>query len=302
MVGVCRVPCYRPIKGYRRADGTVAFVEHGGNALGVLEVPCGQCVGCRLERSRQWAMRCVHESQMHKSSCFVTLTYDDVNLPPGASLYYVDYQRFMKRLRKYFTGTNVRFYMCGEYGEATMRPHYHSLLFGVNFPDKRRFSKGPDGSYLCTSDVLSKLWPHGNSLIGDVTFQSAAYVARYCMKKVTGSQAVEYYKSVNLATGEIFDRVPEFNKMSLKPGIGATWLEKFQSDVYPRNYVVMNGVKVKPPKYYDRKFEAVDAMTLEMLKYDRALKAVVEDNTVERLAVREKVAIARTELLKRDLE
>lgn len=292
--------CYKPIRGYRLPDGRVVFSERG--SLGGAEVPCGQCVGCRLERSRQWAMRCVHESKMHSSSCFVTLTYNDGSLPPGGSLRYRDYQLFMKRLRKNFPEDGIRFYMCGEYGESTVRPHYHALLFGIDFPDKKKFSKAADGTYLCTSKILEVLWPHGNSLIGEVTFESAAYVARYCMAKVTGSKAEDHYKSVNISTGEIVERVPEFNKMSLKPGIGATFLDEYCSDIYPRNYVVVRGVKMKPPKYYDKLFARLDSDEMDWLKYSRTLDVDPEDNTIERLEVRETVVKARISQYKRNLE
>lgn len=289
--GVYSVACFKPIRGYRRADGTVAFSERGANFVGHIEVPCGQCVGCRLERSRQWAMRCMHEASLHESNSFITLTYDPSYLPAGCNLVYRDYQLFMKRLRKRLD-VPVRFYMCGEYGELNARPHFHSILFGCDFPNRRRYRKNVNGDYLYTSDVLSEVWPFGLAVFGDVTFQSCAYVARYCMAKVTGSLADEHYKG----------REPEFNHMSLKPGIGAAWYEKYMSDVYPRNYVVVNGVKVKPPKYYDRKYKALDAATFDVLQYDRSLDVRPEDSTVERLEVREKVALARAKLYKRSLE
>jgi hypothetical protein len=267
----------------------VRFYEKGD--VQPIEVPCGQCVGCRLERSRQWAMRCMHEASLYESNSFVTFTYDDSNIPSGGSLYYRDYQLFMKRLRKKLD-TPIRFYMCGEYGSLTARPHYHSILFGCDFEDKKRYRKGSDGNWLYESKILRELWPFGDSCFGDVTFQSAAYVSRYCMAKVTGSQADAHYGN----------REPEFAHMSLKPGIGAEWYNKFMSDVYPRNYVVVNGVRVKPPKYYDKLFDKLDEATMEVLKYDRSLDIRHEDNTVERLGVRERVAIARTNLLKRGLE
>lgn len=297
MVGVCSVACFGPISGYRRKDGTVAFAEFPGTVS--VEVPCGRCVGCRLERSRQWAIRCVHEAKMHDENAFVTLTYDDSNLPPGSSLRYRDFQLFMKRLRKEFSGKLIRFYMCGEYGEQTMRPHYHVLLFGIQFPDCKKFS-----TETFTSEILSRLWPYGHALTGNVTYQSASYVARYCMKKVTGQAAVEYYKSVNLETGEIFDRVPEFNKMSLKPGIGMPWLSKYLLDVYPKGTVVVNGKRVKPPKFYDKKMKKLDDYVYDEIVSSRLHEAYkrADDNTLDRLEVRMKVAQARLSLYKRDLE
>jgi hypothetical protein len=120
----------------RMVDGSVKFVSRNKKGVdGTLELPCGQCIGCRLERSRQWAMRCLHESSLYDRNAFVTLTYDDEHLPPGGSLNYPDFQRFMKRLRKN-SKSPIRFYMGGEYGESTLRPHFHVCLFGYDFPDK----------------------------------------------------------------------------------------------------------------------------------------------------------------------
>lgn len=148
-----------------------------------LRLPCGQCVGCRLERSRQWALRCVHEASLHDSNLFVTLTYDDEHLPEFNSLYYPDFQKFMKRLRKKFSRENIRFYMCGEYGETTLRPHYHVILFNFDLPDRRLYRRSHSGDHLFTSEILTKIWGKGFCPFGNVTFQSAAYTARYIMKK-----------------------------------------------------------------------------------------------------------------------
>ena len=100
-----------------------------------LQLPCGQCVGCRLERSRQWVVRCIHEASLYENNCFLTLTYSDDCLPNGNDLIYRHFQLFMKRLRKRF-GSNIRFYMCGEYGDLFGRPHYHACLFNFDAPDK----------------------------------------------------------------------------------------------------------------------------------------------------------------------
>ena len=170
----------------------------------------------------KWAVRCMHEASMHMFNSFVTLTYDDDHLPEYNSLNYKHFQDFMKRLRKSHNG--VRFYMCGEYGEDFSRPHYHALLFNCFFPDRKKHSTGDSGSVIYTSEALTKLWPFGFSSIGDVTFESAAYCSRYIMKKVTGDLAESHYETVDLSTSEVSARVPEFNRMSLKPGIGAEWI------------------------------------------------------------------------------
>ena len=135
--------CYKPLRAWQCANGDVVFAELGRfDITRQLDLPCGQCVGCRLERSRQWAMRCLHEAKMHDRNCFVTLTYNNDNVPADRSLNYRDFQLFMKRLRFHFRGVPIRFYMCGEYGEDFGRPHFHACLFGLDFPDKTRISGG----------------------------------------------------------------------------------------------------------------------------------------------------------------
>lgn len=237
---------------------------------------------------------------MHDANTFVTLTYDDENCP--TSLNYADFQKFMKRLRKKFPGS--RFFMCGEYGETTFRPHYHACLFGVFFPDRELFSTS--GKYpTFTSKALSKLWPFGFSTLGDVTFESAGYCARYVMKKVTGLAAKEHYTRADIRTGELVQLMPEFCRMSLKPGIGLTWLQKYHSDVYgeSKDGVPVNGTSCKPPRYYDAKLSEMfpDLMDdIEFRRYQRS-GLCAEDSTRERLAVREKVTKARINIMKRSL-
>jgi hypothetical protein len=289
----------------RMSDGSVRFVSRSKRgAQDSLELPCGQCVGCRLERSRQWAMRCLHEASLHQDNAFITLTYSDSNLPRGGSLDYSDFQNFMKRLRKRI-GTKVRFYCGGEYGQEQMRPHFHACLFGYDFPDKLYYKKTESGESIYTSKLLESLWPLGLSSVGNVTFQSAAYIARYCVQKVTGDLAEAHYRVIT-EDGEIIDRVPEFNHMSLKPGIGKPWLEKFRTDVFPRDYVVVNGVKTKPPKYYDRLFEKEDPGAFSEIVAQRELdgygQRLLGEQSDARLAVKEQVTLARNSMLKRSFQ
>ena len=304
------MPCYHPMPAVRMGDGSVKFVSRNKAGVeGTLELPCGQCIGCRLERSRQWAMRCLHEASLYDYNSFITLTYDDVHLPAGGSLSYPDFQRFMKRLRKR-VGSKVRFYAGGEYGEqGTIRPHFHACLFGYDFPDKIFYKKSSSGESIYTSKLLESLWPYGLSSIGDVTFQSAAYIARYCVAKRTGDAAKEWYACDEFVdeSGEIRTSVtPEFNRMSLKPGIGSRWLEKFQTDVYPRDYVVINGVKVKPPKYYDVLFERENPGVFSDIVAGRELDManLVKRDHLEfwpdRLSVKERVKLAQSSQLKRN--
>jgi len=298
------LPCYHPIAAYQTVDGQVVFSERRYFDISrTLSLPCGQCVGCRLERSRQWAMRCLHEAKLHENNCFITLTYNDDHLPNDRSLHYRDFQLFMKKLRKKF-GSKIRFYMCGEYGEKFDRPHFHACIFGFDFSDRKYWKQTGSGSKLYRSEELEKLWKYGFSSIGDVNFESAAYVARYIMKKVTGQgKHDQHYKFTDLETGEVLEKSPEFNKMSLKPGIGYEWFKKYKSDVYPHDYVIINGRKVRPPKYYDLKYSKESPFEWEEVQQNRIDlgKANFEDNTDSRLLVKETIAKARVKMLKREL-
>ena len=302
------MPCFSPIKGYRakhvNASGkrSIVFSKNDGFSDLPVEINCGQCVGCRLEKSRQWAIRCLHEASLYDENCFITLTYNDEKLPSDNSLNKGHFQLFMKRLREKFKGRKIRYYHCGEYGDKTDRPHYHAIIFNLDFQDKELYSSR-EGVQLYTSETLEKVWQNGFATIGDVTFESAAYVARYVMKKVTGERAEEHYKSLNPYTGEIIEIEPEYTTMSRRPGIGQPWLEKYETDVYPEDFVVVNGKKMKPPKYYDNLMERKSVKEFETIKNKRKKRASKhkEDQTPERLAVREKVAKARIQINNRGL-
>jgi len=193
--------------------------------------------------------------------------------------------------------------MAGEYGENFGRPHFHACIFGYDFHDKKLWQRSPSGSMLYRSKDLELLWPFGYSSIGDVNFESAAYVARYIMKKVTGKNANNHYQEICQDTGEITIRKPEFNKMSLKPGIGRDFYKKYASDIYPHDYVILRGKKVKPPKYYDKQYKIDQPYEYDELLYMREKNAKLnsEDNTPERLLVKEAVTLAKLQQLKRNL-
>lgn len=296
------VPCYHPLKGYYKSDGRITF-QRGASVTGVgFAIPCGQCIGCRLEKSRQWALRCYHEAKFHADNCFITLTYEDDYLPSGGTLVKRDLQLFMKRLRK-SKGAGIRFYACGEYGEQNGRPHYHALLFGCDFGDRVRHSVNGRGEVLYSSEELRELWPAGLNTIGEVTFDSAAYVARYCLKKVTGPNADEHYQVYD-ADGVVYDRLPEFTVMSRRPGIGRPYYDKYGVEVRAHDNVVVNRLYVKPPRYYDTITEKIlgeiDFKKLKLLRKRTAFKYKA-DNTPERRRVREKVTYLTLEKKERNL-
>lgn len=287
--------CFHPIQAWQTYEGDVVFVERG-KIRRELKLSCGRCIGCRMRRSRSWAIRCVHESKMFPISAFVTLTYDDDHYSP--SLDYRDFQLFMKRLVKFRGPT--RFYCCGEYGEDKSRPHFHALLFGCWFDDAKPWTEG-----LYRSSRLEKLWPMGHSSFGHVSYQSAAYVARYTCQKVTGPLAAAHYERVHLSTGEIVSVRPELGHMSLKNGgLGYSWFQKFWRDVYlARDGIVVDGKVLPPPKYYDKLLAESMPVLSSDKDFERYLNSVefAEDCTPERLAVREQVEIARLNTFKRSL-
>lgn len=307
--------CTCPLPARRIAGGGIEFLQRAekarffSNATATLQIPCGQCYECRLKRSREWAIRCVHESKSHKDNCFITLSYRD--MPAGASLNYSDFQKFMRRLRKAWPNDTIRFYMCGEYGETNpatkrvdgglYRPHFHACLFGFNFPDREPL-RLIDNPGLYKSKQLEVLWPHGFHSIGEVTFESAAYIARYCVQKVNGAKAMWHYMYVDPDTGEISWRNPEFNHMSLKPGIGRDWFEKYHPEVYASDSVIIRGKETKPPRYYDKKFAEIDEAAFDAVsdKREREGKSRAADHTDSRNEVRDVVVRARSSTLKRD--
>lgn len=293
--------CYHPVQAYQGEDGMVAFSELRRNRpVRTLELACGKCVGCRLERSRQWAVRCMHEAQMHEQNCFITLTYEEKHLPRFSSLRYRDFQLFMKRLRK-VAGVHLRFFMCGEYGGQHSRPHFHACIFGYDFLDKVFYKRGVGGAVIYRSSVLERLWPLGFSTVGAVTFESAAYVARYVLEKAGSAAPLERDGLTDKSTGEVVRRCPEFCHMSLKPGIGRSWLSKFWTDVFPQGKVVVNGSERRSPRYYDKQFRAVDDDGAARLDADRAADARLHfaDRSDSRLATREFVVQARVNRFKR---
>ncbi len=264
-------------------------------------VSCGQCIGCKLERSRQWAIRIMHEAQLQAENSFITLTYDDAHLPVDGSLNKHHFRRFVKRLRGRLYPRKIKYFHCGEYGEKFSRPHYHACVFGFGFPDKV-FYKEAGGERLFVSEFLADVWRHGFCTVGDVSFCSAGYVARYCLKKINGPLKDDHYWRSDEVTGECFQVEPEHSSMS--NGIGEEWFRQFSSDVFPRDEVVTRGFPSKPPRYYDGLYEIADPEDFDRVKRDRVLAARRRsaDSTPERLVVREQCKLAQVSLLNRSFE
>lgn len=299
--------CVKPLKAFwrsRNRDAITFDVNKSATKI-PFAIPCGRCIGCRLEKARQWGIRCLHEKKMWKDNAYVTLTYNDENLPAGGTLVLRDLQLFMKKLRKARNSSKsnpLRFFAGGEYGEGNKRPHYHLLLFNCGFSDKRFHTNNMRGEPLYTSKELSDLWGKGFCSIGEVTFDSAVYCAKYALKKVTGEQAEEHY-FVYDGDGVGYDRCPEFAVMSRRPGIGRLYYDKFGDEVRAHDSVIINGREVRPPRYYDVVSEGIDEETLLRHKRKRKRLAVLakSDNTEERLRVKERLMIIAAEKKERKL-
>ncbi len=267
------------------------------------DLPCGGCIGCRIDKSRDWALRCIHEASLHEENSWVTLTYDDDHIPYGGTLYPRHLQTFLKRLRRRIFPIRIRFYACGEYGEKLDRPHYHICIFGYDFPDKYFWRQGDEANNSYRSDLLEGAWKLGNSEISELTIKSAGYTARYCIKKINGKQAENHYAKFVEQTGEIIQLHPEFARMSNRPGIGATWHAAYLSDTL-KDFVTHDGKKYPIPAYYDRLFERQNSQALALLKQARQERAEqhAADNTPQRLADRETCQQAKANRLVRGYE
>lgn len=280
------VSCLTPLHGFRAPGGQIKFTRNGAWSDRPVTVGCGQCIGCRLDRSRGWAIRCMHEAQMHETSSFVTLTYDDEHLPPDNGLDVEHWQEFAQRFRDQLG--KFRYFHCGEYGDNNRRPHYHAAIFGHDFRSDRDMLRTTPHE-LWTSPSLEALWGKGYVTVGNLTVESAAYVARYVTKKLTGEAGNNHYQWVDPATGESRALKPPYATMSRRPGLGSKWLEKYHGDVYPDDFVVTSdGKKMRTPKFYDDWYEKRFPAEMEAVKRARAArgKSHEENNTPDRLHTR----------------
>ena len=268
------------------------------NSTQWMQMPCNNCMGCRLERARQWAVRMRHESKLYDNNCFITLTYDNENVPQDFSLKLRDWQNFMKRLRKSLP-QRIRFFACGEYGDENLRPHYHAIIFNHDFHDKKLFSYNKQKQPIYTSQNLLDVWQLGHVTTQDVTFKSCSYVARYVTKKINGNLADDHYSRVSPVDGQRYNVAPEFAVMSRRPGIGATYVAQFKSDFYPSGYIVVDGRKQAIPNYYINQLSEEEK---EELKRQREHRSIFDpENSMERKLARAAVSDARVSTLKRKL-
>lgn len=194
-------------------------------------VSCGKCVECLIRKANEWAYRCMEEAKLYKNNCFVTLTYNDENLPTDGNLVRRDVQNFVKRLRSSVSPKRIRFFYCGEYGLKNLRPHYHLIIFNHDFLDKWFFKRDKKGTPLFRSSELEELWPFGFSSVAELTFESARYCAKYLQK----------------LRSDITNLVPPFIGMSLKPGIGYSAITP---EILTRGGISKNGKSIPIPRYF----------------------------------------------------
>lgn len=283
--------CFRPVTAVRDPiSGKLRVGGRGG--VWTHELPCGSCVGCKMDRARAWSIRIGHEAQGWDSNLFVTFDYAPEFLRSW-SLEYRDFQLFMKRCRKRFGA--VRFFVAGEYGKLYKRPHWHAILFNLQLPDQEEFQ-----NETFRSESLERTWGLGNCVIGRVTARSAAYVAGYTQSKAYGREAEAAYEDlVDVETGDVSSRRREFCAMSRRPGIGALWYRKFAGDLFPRDSAVQDGKEFKVPRFYFEKFKLSHPKEAEEVSFGRYLRSELvdpEESSLERRAVREFVAQERVEL------
>ena len=271
-----------------------------------IDLPCGKCIGCRIDYSRNWALRCMLESEYHSITMFLTLTYDDAHVPHSS---YVDYDtgevkdiltlvpddftKFMKRLRYYYSdryGKELRYFACGEYGSKTLRPHYHAIVFGLDLDDLKLVKQSGTGNDLYESELVNNAWGLGFALLSESNFDTCAYTARYVMKKRKGKDADEY---------ERFNIVPEFVRMSRKKGIGYQYYVDHKDDIYERDEIILkDGKKFKPPKFFDDMYEVDCPEKFQEVKDNRIKCAQISDNVKEQLFGDKYIRLSREEVSK----
>lgn len=282
--GVSRSLLNRPIVKSRDLLDFEDFgiIDSDGVLYDWFDIPCGRCISCRLAYSREWANRMTIESLVFDEDCnfFLTLTYDNEHVPINDQALLTarldDVSSFMKRLRRYyeytFNHTNIRFFSSSEYGSQTLRPHYHASLYNCPISDLKEIATNFRGDPLYSSDLINKIWGKGFVVIGKFAWNTAAYTARYIVKKLKGDAALEY---------SVFGLEPETTRMSRKPGIGIEFLmDKDLLEIYVNDEIVLPSVggkcnAVKPPKIFDKKLEAIDPIRYAKIKSQRSKAAEI---------------------------
>ena len=301
------MPCDFPIRAYETPEG-LKFKpprEHSGVWI---PLPCRKCIGCGIDRKRDWSVRGIHEAQMHHESQFLTLTYDDQNVPDGHNLDFQHLTEFWREIRR-DAPEAIRYMAAGEYGGQTSRPHFHAIAFGLAAPDRQVWGRNNRGEMLYTAESIQKYWPHGRVVVADVTYETCGYVAGYMLKdtRTMDKDKSRPYTVIDSKTGIETERVKPKGRYSTRPGIGASWFEKYHGDCFPKGnvHIIKNGKAqtVPVPEYYWRLLERMDPQMYADLKAERQEVAksdkVFFDNTQKRRNVKAEVREAKMSLKKR---
>lgn len=264
------MPCAAPIRAYKASTGRLVFYKSTDWQYTVepytgLQVPCGTCICCREEYARQAAIRIAHEATCHETNSFVTLTYNDANLPTFGSLDYRHLTLFLKRLRRSVGA--LRYYAVGEYGDRSLRPHYHLCIFGHDFTDNRIITR-MSPHLLWTQEALTTCWGLGRVEVGALTFETARYTASYVTKKLRSKQR---YVRIDETTGELV--AVEQPKAFMSDNLGKDWWIQYGQQLEHNDYVIINGKKQKPPKAYDKWLAQIKPQTIQEIKTNREKKA-----------------------------
>lgn len=297
--------CKKPLTAYPRKDGSpgITFNPAEGLADAPQTFSCYKCANCRANRSREWVVRFIHESRCHNQDeiWFLTLTYDEANLPINGSLEYPDVQKFMKRLRK--KHPNVRFYCACEYGsdqEGTVnpftqdiqlgRPHYHLILWGLPLDD---YEENAVRKQFGCSQEIDNLWGKGQTTIDPATPETYKYCAGYLNKKMFGDKAEGHYTRLNPRTGEVTQLEPEKSRMSTKPAIGGNFLNSkwdgeeyadFESDLLKGFITDGTGKRMPIPRSYINILKKTHRQdTVEKIQEIKRLKAEEYEKILEEI-------------------
>lgn len=276
------MPCYTPLEAWRQGGSTALTFDHRDRLRSdlspyssVMLLPCGRCIGCLLDRSLSWAVRCEHEAQFHQDNWFLTLTFSDEYLPGDFSLRSWHLQDFWKRVRNqleleadffdgpFFEAPRMKYYAAGEYGSENFRPHYHAIVFGLPLKSLGDLSYHASSNKftLYRSTWLERLWPWGFSAVSEMSFETAAYVARYCTKKVFSQN--ENYAEVGI--------LPERAWMS--KGLGREWYERYKFETWRDDYIINSrGKRMGVPRTYLRWLEAEDLNSAQAIRRERQLE------------------------------
>lgn len=268
-----------------------------GKGWTMIEIPCGKCDGCKVDRASDWATRVMNEASCwNNKGMFLTLTYNPARVPYSKNgkmtLRRKDVKDFKKRLRKYVEKEGlahiqvdeknpIKTFECGEYGPTHGRPHYHMIVMNFEANDLKPWKKTEDGNILYKSATIQKIWGNGFVVIGKISYESASYVARYTMKKM-GSQKRqrEYYTDVKINTEgipllqtkfRIVETEEEAEYVGFSKGLGKEWLLENIDDVYDNNGIMAvikgNVVIKKIPNYYKKIMKEIDWLRFERWKY-----------------------------------